>query len=127
MRDPKLTKAQNLVKAITANHGLRKIKDHARTVSLPALLQRNGLLQTVIFLEGKRVGEPKDGVLLDLLSDALQAVMPDAPRLSRKALANIDTASYLLYSSIAIEAATWTQRLAQAENAEEAIVQGVNA
>jgi len=153
------SRAQTFVEAIADGQktALDSLKDHARTVSLPAMLHRNGLLQTVTFLEAKAEGcsgrngarapdlqtvtfleakaeaavkkDPdkdkataktvtgpdgrKDRTLLDLLRFAVRSVVPDAD-LTAPALAKCRTETYLLYTEVALEAAAWIARLADA-------------
>lgn len=87
------------------------LKDCARVRNLPSLLRRNGLLQTLLFLQSK--GEKSDGerLLWNLLKEHLSLGDKAA------AWAEIETPRYLRLNEQAIEIATLLSRLLDAEAA----------
>ena len=99
---------------------LDHLKKSARLPGLPTMVQRNGLLQTLAFLDTKAKdgqGTTADGHLVALLRAVLVEVGPSglAGDLSSAGLAKLDARRYLLLQELAIDVAAWTYRLVEAQ------------
>lgn len=128
-------RAQLIVRCLTGDESaaalLDSVKEHARVPNLPSMVQRHGLLQVATFLQAK--GAPKknrsaavtdtekveqsqrekDEKLRKLLERAMQAVLPGVS-LQPAALAKLDLSQSMFQNELALEAATWIARLADA-------------
>jgi CRISPR type III-B/RAMP module-associated protein Cmr5 len=113
------TRAQRIVGYLENAPDLPK-PDLPRLAKLAGLIQRNGLLQTVVFLEAKaNKAEGEDAIQEKLLLKHLRGAVKSAlnreeDRLQRSELAGCAPTEYLLLTEVALEAATWMARHAEA-------------
>ncbi len=129
MKQGLATRAQRIVGYLEKNVRDLPEAKHARLARLSGMIQRNGLLQTVVFLEakankrqGKDAGSDKeaekDARLLKHLRGAVRATLDvhgtEGPQLKREDLAACSPTEYLLLSEVALEVATWMARHADA-------------
>lgn len=100
------------------------LQDHPRIKNLPGLLRRNGLLQTVLFLQSKSAGKSESAAnerrLWQLLESQLGKGAPFTVKLNAKDLANLPAPRYLFLSERAIEIAILLTRLLDAQAALDA-------
>lgn len=127
------TRSQQLVATLLADPKLREQANAcSHLMNLPQLLQRHGLLQTVLFLHRKSAGVGDDatkaapaqyGALLTLLDSGVKASLGDkvAPTLTgpvknvAAALASLELPILLASTDAAIETAGWLRQLYLAE------------
>lgn len=97
------------------------LRQHPRVKNLAGLLRRNGLLQTVLFLQSKGKGEGegafKEALLWQLLEAQLGHGAPFQVELRAERLAALKTQQYLFLNERAIEIAVLLSRLVDAEGA----------
>lgn len=95
------------------------LQEHPRVKSLPGLLRRNGLLQTVLFLQSKGANNAKERLLWQLLESQLGQGLPFPVKLTAKDLAELLPQRYLFLQERAIEIAILLSRLLDAQAALE--------
>ncbi len=93
------------------------LQEHPRVKNLPGLLRRNGLLQTVLFLQSKGKDNRNEALLWRLLESQLAQGAPFKFKLTAADLATLEAPRYLFRNERAIEIAILLSRLLDAKAA----------